>query len=110
MTQSQDTPAGTQDVQNNSNSTSKQLREEKEIKGTPFRAVRLGEEWNLVLGRIRVAQPTKTYEELEERVFNMDWDLLLNVVQAIYDGNRAYEKEIEKAQEILNEKGGQTNE
>lgn len=76
-----------------SKSNSEKLVENHEIEGTPFSAVKLGDQWNLALGRYKINGPFKTKEETIEASKDASWWTVLNVIQAVVDGNKKMDED-----------------
>lgn len=62
-----------------------ELIHEEEVPGTPFKIITAeGKSW-IALGRYRISCKEHTPEELKEKIYNMDYDFLINVIFAVVD-------------------------
>lgn len=61
----------------------KQLIKRKEIDGTPFTIISQGKEHFLSIGIYRISEKTINKAELEHKVKERDWELLLSVITSV---------------------------
>ena len=68
-------------VQSQKESSSEKLTEIKQIRDTPFNAVKCPDGWLLTLGKYRLSELMVSEEEIVELVRPDNWDLLFKVIQ-----------------------------
>lgn len=61
------------------NKTEELVKREK-VNGTPFEIITAEGKNFVALGKYRVTDDTQTVEELKEKIFNLDYDFLINMV------------------------------
>lgn len=72
---------------------STQLIEKTEVEGTPFHIITYQDRNWIGLGKYRISSTEYTVKELKEKIFNMDYDFLINVIFAVIDMTRQMDKE-----------------
>lgn len=72
--------------------------EKYEIPETPFTAVKLNDQWFLMMGKYRLSQtPFKTLKETLIESENVNWDRVLQVIQIMITANDNQKAKIEEA-------------
>lgn len=66
----------------NGNDESK-LFEAKPVGDTPFTAIKLEDKWYLTLGKYRLTEALKSFEEVEQEAKDASWWRILSVMQAM---------------------------
>lgn len=66
--------------QNNTVSNSDKLFEQLPIDKTPFTAVKMEEEWFLTMGKYRLSEKVKSYEEVEELAKDASWERIMQIM------------------------------
>lgn len=87
---------------NSTSSNNEELVKKIEIENTPFTAIWYKEEWNLLLGKYRIAGPFKEENEVMEAAKDTSWDTLLKVMQALIEGNMNWKERQEIATKLNN--------
>lgn len=77
-----------------------QLFEQKEIEGTPFTAIKLGEEWFLTMGKYRLTEPLPTMEECIEASKDASWWRLMAITGVVVRESEEIKKLQEEVQKL----------
>lgn len=82
-------------------SNNEELIKKIEIENTPFTAIwSEDKEWNLLMGRYRIAGPFEKEEEVKEAAKDVSWETLLKVMQALIEINKKLDEEVKKMEEV----------
>lgn len=65
-----------------------ELVEKLKIQDTPFTAVRLDDKWFLTMGKYRLTEPMKTFDEVNEDAHRADWTRVMQIIQIMIDENK----------------------
>lgn len=65
--------------------TERELLQQEQIEGTPFTAVRLDDKWFLTMGKYRLSEPTKTFEEVLEEAKDASWFRIMQLIQIMIE-------------------------
>lgn len=85
-------------AENKINSNSSEMLEQKTIEGTPFTAVRFGNNWFLAMGKYRLTAEGEcnSYEECEHESENASWWRIMQIINIMIQENKT-EQLISKA-------------
>lgn len=64
------------------------LFQQKELNDGPFTAVKMDDKWFLTMGKYRLTEPMKTFEEVEAEAENTSWHRIMQVVQIMIEENQ----------------------
>lgn len=80
-------PEETHNNNSNSEPNEKKLHEQFNVPDTPFKIIKLIDTYFVTLGKYKISQEFKTFEEAKNSAYDATWEKIMLVIQAMIENN-----------------------